>query len=245
MKNNINKVENLKNEIFYNKDIRYHYLIIKLINNGKIDKLINRITDESAEVKITSLHKKKYLNCNEQFLSLLSNYIYRFKEDFYFLNNNFDCILETLLQNEKYSEFLLCKRDVGDNQYLDYFSYNTKRLIVSGFYNNIKVLSTKSTIIHDFVVNNRINLKKDLLSSEETLNPIYNALVNLSLCNAKTLNNILLFEDINNYIDNVYGIYNENSEKAKLLICEYYINEWENMIFNYYERFEKIKILLK
>jgi len=245
MENNINKVEELKKEIFYNNNIRYHYLIIKLINNGKINKLINRITEEEAEVKVTSLHKKKFLNCNEQFLTLLSNYIYRFKEDFYFLNNNFDCIIEILLQNEKYTEFLLCKKDVGDNQYLSYFSYNTKRLIVNGFYNNVKILSKKSTIIQEFIINNKINLKKDLLSNEENIEPLYNALVNLALCNAKTLNNTLLFEDINNYIDNVYGIYKDNSDKAKILICEYYVKEWENMIANYYERFEKIKILLK
>ena len=237
-----NKLEELKQELFYNTNIRYHYLIIKLLNSGKITKLINKITDTKTKINVDSLQKKSYLTGNEQFLSLLSNFIYNFKEDFYFLNDNFNCIMESLLQSEKYTKFLLCKKYSGNNEYLKYFSFNNKRLIVYGFYNNIKKLSKKSKIINKFINEHKIHFRKNLVNSEQGVELLYECLLQITVCNIKNTNNTLLFEDINTYIKKTSNIY---SNKERKLIYNYYIKEWEEMINNYYEKISYSKLLLK
>lgn len=243
--NNKNKVEQLKEEIFNsNQTLQYHYLILKLLNKGNINELVNKITDTKVKINITSLTKKDYLSGNEQFLSLLSNFIYTFKEGFYFLNDNFDCIVELLLQNEKYTTYLLCKKYIGDNQHLEYFSYNIKRLIVYGFYYNIKKLSKKSDLIKKFAKDNKLNLRKNLIDSPKGLDSLYNNLLNLSICNARELNNILLFEDINHYYNQTVSKYNF-IKTNKESIYKYYIREWEKMINNYYEKIDATNILFK
>lgn len=241
--NNKSKVEQLKKDIFYyNNTFQYHYLIIKLLNNGNIDNLINKISDTKVKINITTLTKKDYLSANEQFLSLLSNFIYTFKESFYFLNNNFDCIVELLLQNEKYTKYLLCKKYIGDNKNIAYFSYHIKRLIVCGFYSNIKKLSNKSDIIKQFIKDNNLNLRKNLIDYPKELDKLYNTLLNISICNAKTLSNILLYEDINHYIKTATKKYNN---KPNTSIYNYYVREWEIMIKNYYEKIDATKIIFK
>lgn len=243
---NKNKTEQLKDEIFNsNQTLQYHYLILKLLNKGNINDLVNKITDTKVKINITSLTKKDYLSGNEQFLSLLSNFIYTFKEGFYFLNNNFDCIVELLLQNPKYNKYILCKKYIGDNQHLPYFSYNIKRLIVYGFYNNIKKLSKKSDLIKKFAKDNGLNLRKNLIDSKKGLEALYNTLIKISICNAKELNNILLFEDINHYTKQTVSKYKINSQSNKSLIQKYYIREWENMINNYYKKIDATNILFK
>jgi len=244
--NNKSKIEQLKEEMLKNNQtINYNYLIIKLLNNGNINKLVNKITNTKVKINITSLIKKDYLSGNEQFLSLLSNFIYTFKESFYFLNNNFDCIVELLLQNEKYTKYLLCKKYIGNNEYLPYFSYNIKRLIVYGFYNNIKKLSKKSDLIKKFTKDNKINLRKNLIDSQKGLEILYYALLKLSICNATELNNILLFEDINHYTSQAIKNYKNNINTTKSMIQKHYIREWEIMINNYYEKIDATNILFK
>lgn len=239
-----NKVEQLKKEIINsNRKNHYDYIILKLLNNGTINELTNRITDTKVKLKITSLIEKNYLTGNEQFLTLLSNFIYKFKEDFYFLNNNIDCIIEILLQNKKYTKYLLCKKYIGDNKNLPYFSYHTKRLIIYGYYNNIKKLAKKSNLIKKYAKDNKINLRKNIIDSENGLINLYQSLLKLSVCNAKALNNTLLFEDINHYIEQATQKYKSN--KAKDSIYKYYIKEWEEMINNYYIKMNATEILLK
>lgn len=244
--NNKNRVEQLKREIYNsNNNFQYHHLIIKLLNSGKINELIEQITDTKTKVNIDTLLNKNYLTGNEQFLTLLSNFIFIFKEDFYFLHNNFDSIVEILLQNQKYTKFLLCKKYIGNNDYLSYFSFNIKRLIVCGFYINIKKLSKKSIIIKNFTKENNINLRKNLINSKKGIDNLYNVLLKISICNTKTLNSILLFENINHYTELSIKRYKDNNNKIKSSIYEYYIKEWENMIKNYNKKIDAINTLLK
>lgn len=244
--NNKNRVEQLKREIYNsNNNFQYHHLIIKLLNSGKINELIEQITDTKTKVNIDTLLNKNYLTGNEQFLTLLSNFIFIFKEDFYFLHNNFDSIVEILLQNQKYTKYFLCKKYIGNNDYLSYFSFNIRRLIVSGFYTNIKKLSKKSIIIKKFTKDNNINLRKNLINSKKGIDNLYNALLKISICNTKTLNSILLFENINHYTELSIKRYKDNNNKIKSSIYEYYIKEWENMIKNYNEKIDAINTLLK
>ena len=223
-------MKNIKEKIIkevLKQNLKYDYLIIKLINQNKIDYLIERITNTKTKANKTSIIKKRYLSQYEQFISLLNTFIYIFKEDFYFLNNT-DYIIEKLLQDKRNTKFLLSKKYIGNNNNTHYFSYNIKKLISNKFYNSIKKLSNESETINNFIKKNKIKIKKTKLHKDEIEN-IYNILIKLSLSNAKTLNNFLLFENINEYTKNK----------------KHFIIEWELMIKNYYQKIDAINILLK
>lgn len=245
MKNyhNIDKNKQLKKELI-NSNLSYSFLIANMLNKGSLDQLINNIENNKIKVKITTITHKKYLLNNEQFLLLLNNFIHIFKEEFYFLQNNSDYIIETLLQNKKYTKYLLCKKYIGNNKYLNYFSRNIKKLIIHGFNNNLKKLSSKSLTINNFIKDNNINLKTSMISKKE-IEKNYNILLKLSMCNAKELNNYQLFEDINYYIEQTLKNIKKNHNKTVKSIEQNYINNWELMIKNYYEKKEVINILLK
>ena len=46
-------------------------ILYKIIQNGYLDKVINKITDERVKTPTTSITKKGYLTGNEQFLDSL------------------------------------------------------------------------------------------------------------------------------------------------------------------------------
>lgn len=241
---NKKRIEQLKDEILKDtQNLTYAYLILRILNRGTLDKLTSKITNTKTKVNVTTITNKNYLSGNEQFLSLLNNFIYHFKEDFYFLQSNFENIIEILLQNEKHNKYLLCKKYIGNNNYISYFSNNIKRLTVSGFYNNLKKLSKKSELIKKFMKDNHINSRICLISNPSELETLYNLLKKISICNAKTSNNIMLFQDIKYYLNQTSN--NINKEKLENNIYNYYIKEWELMINNYYEKIDAINILLK
>lgn len=228
------KKEELKKEIL-NSTSKYDYLILKLINEDKINNLINNINNKKTKINITSLYKKKYLTENEQFLLLLNNTIYYFKEQFYFLNNNIDLVITILLQNKKNTKYLLSKKYIGKNSNIPFFNTSIKKLIITNYYNNLKNLSKESLIIKNFRKEHNLFLEKEI-------NIIYNNLLELSLCNATYTNNILLFESINNNINETEKKFkNKNINKQIKL---HYIKEYEKMINNYYEKKQIIQFLL-
>jgi len=228
------KKEELKKEIL-NSTSKYDYLILKLINEDKINNLINNINNKKTKINITSLYKKKYLTENEQFLLLLNNTIYYFKEQFYFLNNNIDLVITILLQNKKNTKYLLSKKYIGKNSNIPFFNKSIKKLIITNYYNNLKNLSKESLIIKNFRKEHNLFLEKEI-------NIIYNNLLELSLCNATYTNNILLFESINNNINETEKKFkNKNINKQIKL---HYIKEYEKMINNYYEKKQIIQFLL-
>ena len=177
-------------------------------------------------------------------MDILSKFIYVFKDDFYFLNNTFDSIVEALLQNNNYNKFLLCKKYFGNNEYMPYFSFEFRRLIVCGFYNNLKILSKESPLINKFIEDSQIILKNNLLDNNKGIESLYNALLKISICNAKEMNTILLFENIDNYIKQSEQLYKTNDLILKSSIQTYYVNEWEKMIKNYYVKSDASNILL-
>ena len=228
------KKEELKEEIL-NTTSKYDYLILKLINENKINELINNINNRKTKINVTSLYKKKYLTANEQFLYLLNNTIYYFKEQFYFLNNNIDLIITILLQNKKNTKYLLCKKYIGKNSNIPFYDKNIKKLIINNYYNNLKTLSKESLIIKNY-------RKEHNLLTEKEINTIYNNLLELSLCNATYLNNILLFENINNHINETTKVFKVKNIDSQ--IKQHYLKEYEKMINNYYEKKEYINKII-
>lgn len=239
----INKQEELKEEILNSNNIKYNYLILKLLNENIINELTNKITNTKTKINVTSLQKKEYLTGNEQFLMLLSNTIYFFKEEFYFLNNNTDFIINILLQDKKNTKYLLSKKYIGNNINMPFFTYSMKKLIVNNFYINLKIITNKSNIIKKFIKDNKINAKKNLTKQKKEIDIIYETLIKLSMCNAKFSNNTLLFENINNYTKKTESLYKNNN--IKKMIENFYIKEYEIMINNYYNKIDIINSLIE
>lgn len=230
------KKEELIKEIL-NSNTKYNYLILKLLNENKINELIKNITNKKTKLNINSLYKKNYLSPNQHFLMILSNTIYYFKEQFYFLNNNTDFIISILLQNKNNTKYLLTDKYIGNNKNLSFFNYNMKKLITNNYYNNIKKLKETSPIIKKYIKDTNITFNK------KDINTIYNNLIKISLCNATNSNNILLFEDINYYTKETEKTY--KNKDIKKIVKEFYKQEYEKMIKNYYQKKDIIENLLK
>jgi len=69
---NNKKIKVLKEELLSdNQKLTYAYLILRLLNKGTLDELINKITNIKTKANITTITNKNYLSGNEQFLCLL------------------------------------------------------------------------------------------------------------------------------------------------------------------------------
>lgn len=240
---NIRKVE-LKKELI-NDNFTYACMINKMLDKGVIDRLISKITNTKTKVNVISFTNKSYLSGAEQFLYLLNNFVCYFKDEFYFIKYNSDAIIELLLQEEKETKYLLCKKYIGDNKYIDFYTSNTKKLIVRGFYQNLKNLSNKSELIKNFVKENKINFNKGIEHNNEQLENVYQALLKLAMCNAKTLNVNLLFETSEHYLSQITIKSRNNNANIDKALISYYINCWELMIKDYNMKKDAANILLK
>jgi len=216
-------------------NLTYIHLINKLINENKIDNLIYRITNQKTIINPDS-NNKIYYDANEQFLVLINNFISYFKSNFYFIDTEFNYIIESLLKNSNPSitKFLLSKNYIGNNDFIDYFNYNLNRLITYNFYKNLKLLSKHSKIINQFFKNKKLNININLINTSDGLDRLLKYLKILCIANVKNPNLILLFENINIYTTEMMGkrpnideknIYND--------VINYFIVEWENIINNY------------
>lgn len=242
--NNTNKIKQLKITLFnFDYNFVYAYLIIKLLDNGSLNKLIKEITKSNTKVNVNSFIRKSHLSGNEQFLILLENFISEFKNDFYFLNENFDYIVGVLLQNESKNSYLLCKNYIGDNNFIDYFYYNIRKLIIRGFYSNIKFLAKRSEIISFFAKDNHIDLKRNFINEELGIDILYDLLNKMSICNVKSINCFLLFENIDSYIEQVAKKSNINRKEIESSLYDFYVEQWEVMIDNYNHKKEALEIL--
>ena len=130
MKEN-NRKEDLK-KLLLNVSVGSYGRIYQLIQTGKLDKIIEKITDEKTDTKVSSIVKKEYLTGNEQFLDILSNFISFFDRSFPPIAYR-DYLLESIFDTKDIPEFLLCKKYWGDNDNIPYFTFQIKRHIVSNF----------------------------------------------------------------------------------------------------------------
>lgn len=225
-----------------NMNLTYIHLISKLINENKIDNLIYRITNQKTLINPNS-NNKKYYDANEQFLVLINNFISYFKNNFYFIDTEFNYIIESLLKNSNPSitKFLLSKNYIGNNDFIDYFNYNLNRLITYNFYKNLKLLSKHSKIINQFFKNKKLNININLINTSDGLNRLLKYLKMLCIANVKNVNHVLLFENINVYITDMQQKRpNTNKEIIYNDVINYFVREWENIINNFLKNEEFI-----
>ena len=220
----------------------YAYIIKHLLEKNILEKLITNINDTKTitNTRCLSKTKKGYLTGNEQFLMLLDDFIYMFKDDFYFLNKIDLFIIESLLKNSKYNKYLLCKKYIGNNKFINFFNNNYKKNVIYGFCKSLKKLAPSSNKIQQFIIDS--NIKQ--LSVDKNFDQLFNILLELSLCNIKMFNIPYLFEDVDTYINEKKLLYKGDILTLKIATYNFYIAEWEMMIDNYYKKIEAVKIIL-
>lgn len=133
----------------------------------------------------------------------------------------------------KINKFILCKNYWGDNEFIPYFVYNIRRLIITGFYKNIKKLENKSDDLKQLLKANNINLKTMKLKNKKDINILYHLLKLISICNANDFCLIYLFYDFNYSMNDLKETYNLDKNKSLVISEKQYITQWEFIIKNY------------
>jgi len=224
------------------KEYRYKHIIKELINSSVIDELISKLDDVKTipDTTCMPLTKKGYLTANEQFILLLENLIHRYSDDFYFLKFSPSFIINQMLEDNKYSEYLLCKNYLGNNDFIPYFNENYKNLICFNFISNIIFLSDFSPDIKEFIKSSKL----DTYIKNKKIDKIHELLIHISLCNTDNFNLDCLFY-------NIVKIVKERYEKTKShcksidSLYNFYIVIIESMIKNYYKKIDAAKIIFQ
>lgn len=242
-----NKIEQL-NEILDSSNYSYTYkdLIRQLINNNRLDNVINLITEDLTIPDVTSVIKKESLSGDEQFLIMLNSFINRFKKDFYFINEDTNYIISSLLFDTNYSDYILCKYYVGNNNYIPFFENSYFKLVIHGFYHNLQKLSLHSELINKFTIENKIDINKNLEEQEPIWNILFLLLQKISLSNIKESNIFILFESINDYCSHIVNKENfdpKNIVSLKESTLYFYLFQWEKMIETYYKKIDAINTI--
>lgn len=212
-------------------------IIYKLINDNALNDAISKLDDEPVNLHSSSLIKKGYLTANEQFIDMLNNFIHYLDFDLAILGSKKEAIIKALFENDT-PEFVLCKKDWGDNNFIPYFTYNIRKFIVTGFFNTVKRLYA---IKPDFFRQLSISDKLDL-TSEDDVNKLYDLIVKISWCNLNEFGLYYIYLDINKY-DPIRSK-NTTDKEFNDRINDYYFMHFDRLIENYMAKRDKLSDFL-
>lgn len=173
--------------------------------------------------------EKEYLN--DTSIKILNYILKRFNKDFYFIHKHKNNILDIIYENKKFIKLINNDIDTINNEYINFYDKKYKQLIVSNFIHNLNYLTKNSYTINDFVTTNNISI--------DNYNVSYNILINISLANVNSFNIILLFQTIEDYEKQYF----KESNNIKRQTIEHFIDEYETMIQEYYNKKEAISVL--
>lgn len=218
--------------------------IYKLLKNKILDNFIIKLDNRKTNTTTKSIIKKGYLTANEQFIDLLNNFIICLDTDFYFLGKYRNIIIEIILGYEENYKFILCKNYWGDNSFIPYFKYNIKKIIVTGFYNNIKMLIDESEDIKGLLKIEKINFDKISLKQKKDVDKLYNLLKYLTVANSNKYCLLYLFTDFDVSVNEIIKTYELTTKKVVNANKKHYIIQWEMIIKNYYIKKDAISYIL-
>ena len=168
---------------------------------------------------------------NKTQIKILKYILKRFNNDFYFISKNKLNIIKNILSNITFKSIISTNIDTINNEYINYYNKKYKKIIKNNFIYNLSYISQHSTTIKKFIKNNNI--------SKKNYNHTYEILKNISLSNVNDYNLILLFQNINDYEKQYF----KNSTNIKTQTIEHFINTYNNMFQEYYNKKEAINIL--
>jgi len=211
--------------------------IYRLINQGYLDHIINKISDENTITNSTAIVKKGYLTGNEQFIDILAELLHWFESDFITLEHKewqFHNILE-----KKIPKFLLCKKYWGNNKYIPYYKKNINKLFVENLYINIKYIYEE---FEDFFKS--VNINKNMsLNNTNDIDTLLKLMKELIWCNYKQSQYSFdyLFSNYKYRIKDFKIKYKKSNLFAENKIYEIYTMHWNILINGYKKNIEIIK----
>lgn len=212
-------------------------IIINLINDGELDHIIAKISDKKTKTFKNDITPKGYLNGNEQFYDVLREFVGTFLSEFAPLTHKSIHIANVLRNVEP--KFLLCKNYWGDNNFIDYYRFNIRQLLVTNFYNNLMLLYREGKInrfCNYLKIKPRLSLKK-----EEDVNYLYDLLKEMVWCSYNDYSNYVLFDDYNNYVEACSLKCKADKDDIEKSLFNHYEMHLGNIIDNYYERISSVK----
>lgn len=230
-KNNL-KNNNIKMKLKKRKIIRtikkshilnYKIITLNLVHSSSLDDTINLLNNEKIITNNSSLIKKGHLTSEEQFISIIDNFVTYFFNIFGTIN---DLNIISLCLNSDKNKTLLSKKYFYDNNYIECYTQSYNLMIVNNFHHN--ALKFKNELKSEFKLANLKFAKNDLKNTKKI-----NNLVNLleELC----------FVNKNNYsLLSLFTVADENYDM--------HLKQWEIIFTNYlnnidfiheYQKFKK------
>ncbi|MDO5569373.1 MAG: hypothetical protein Q4G04_04610 [bacterium] len=211
-------------------------IIFQLINENVLDVVISKINDKKTNTVVTSLVKKGYLTGNEQFIDILSEFIYYYEKWFAPLSNK--KVYIALILEKKFPKFLVCKNYWGDNNFIPYYQFNMKKVIVENMYDNIKFVYNKNQKFFKGVgINNRLSLK-----NSKSIDVLFDFMKKLIWCNPDEFALFYVFDSYKKSINEIEKNGKTTEEITDYVQNNYYI-QWSRLIENYQEKITLIEEL--
>lgn len=220
-----NKKESLYATINSSKiKISNKFLILNLIESGRLDDMIDKISDDIVIVLKSPLVPDGFLSSYEQFISILDNFIS------YTLNiiQSFELLEEIVLNCLDNSDILLSKKYYYDSENIEFYRLKFNTLIINIFYKNLLMLKGDIKEELDF-----INLNVDKIDIYVCNDNMYliNILEEIVLVNKNDYKIMALFRIVD---DDKYDMY---VDWYKMLLSRYIENI--EFIYRYREFKEK------
>lgn len=134
-------------EVMKSNHIQNKALLFRFLYDGTLDSYIDTLDDVIVDTLIDSFVKKRYFTSEEQFLSIVDNFISYFMN---IISNNI-VLMERVFSvciRSSYADIFFSKKYFFDNDNLDYYYHYFGLIVISNFYNNLLFL--KEDLQHEF-----------------------------------------------------------------------------------------------
>lgn len=214
--------------------------IYRLINEGYLDHIIDKITDDKTFTNSTAIVKKGYLTGNEQFLDLIAEVLYYFEKYFIIVQHK-EQHIANILEN-RVPNFLLCKKYWGDNNYIPYYKKNIIKLFVRNFYDNIKFMyDSYETFFEDLNITTTMSI-----NNPSDLDILLKLLEDIIWCNFENNQHSFdyLFSNYKFRIKEMKPQLKDTKFNAENIVYRSYNMHWYILIEEYKKRIDTVKKFL-
>lgn len=211
--------------------------IIALLDTDCLDNVINRITKDKTILNCNSINKKSYLTGEEQFIDLLSNFIYYFRMMLPTIVHNNMCIYN-IFKNQV-PTILLNKDYYHDNKNEGY-NKEFKKLIVRNMYDNIKILypNFSNKVWKKFKISDNMDIGND-----KDVDTLFNFMRLLTWSNINEYAIFYLFDSLTFAIYDMMKKRKIGYDEALNSIGKHYYIQYEIMIDNCLKKYKLIEKL--
>lgn len=242
-KNKKKEIEKILEEQNYANDV----LIYKLLKKGHLDNLISKLDNEKAICNFNCLVKKGYLTAEEQFISLLDNFIVHLNATFSTIEYTYIYMMLEEMIKSKYCDIFFAKHYWGNNDYLKEYRMEFDKIIIDPFINNLSYLSQKyyDTSLAKTIKNIITKEKNINLDNPETVDNTITFLKNVLSSNPEHLHfsAMYLFISIENHIASIQNeqknITAPKEKEIETSMLAFFNDTWNRLYENYLTKMKK------